>query len=300
MSLAALHPNAPARDTDRTCPGSDLRMCTDLGKANPTPDKGLLLDQAMTSTFDATASTFERHRALPLGVPEAIRRAIWSAASLTAPARVLDIGAGTGRIGKAFIAAGDSYFGVDTSSAMLREFSAKSANCTLTQADGRDLPFSDGFFDVVLLMQVLSGADDWRGIVIEARRVVRPGGCVAVGNTVPPESGIDKQLKRRLRDILKEMQVDSFRPEESQQEALAWLDTSAARHIHSVAVSWIVNATPKEFLQRHRTGARFAGLPPQVQEESLSKLRAWAENTFGSLDAGFQEARSFEVDTFEF
>jgi ubiquinone/menaquinone biosynthesis C-methylase UbiE len=254
----------------------------------------------MTSTFDASALTFEHYRPLPMNAPEAIRAAIWSAAGLSAPARVLDIGAGTGRIGKAFVAAGDSYFGVDASFAMLQEFPTDSPNCNLLQADARHLPFANEYFDVVLMMQVLSSVDDWQEIVIEARRVVRCGGCVAVGHSVNPESGIDTQLKRRLKGILEEMQIESFRPEQSRRQALAWLESSAVRHVHSVATSWNVSATAEKFFERHRTGARFAALPPKVQEEALRRLRVWTESKFGSIDATFLETRSFEVDIFEF
>jgi ubiquinone/menaquinone biosynthesis C-methylase UbiE len=254
----------------------------------------------MNLTFDATASTFERYRSLPTESPEAIRAAIWAAARLTAPARVLDIGAGTGRIGKAFIAAGDLYVGVDTSLAMLREFSMSSKSCVLVQADGRELPFHEGSFDVVLLVQVLSSVEDWRGVLEEVRRVLRPSGCVAVGHTAAPESGIDAQLKRQLAAILSEMQVESHRPEQSRRQALVWLESSSVRHVHSQAVSWYVNATPQEFLLRHSTGARFAALPAPVREQALQKLRAWAETEFGFTDAQFQEKRSFELDIFEF
>lgn len=254
----------------------------------------------MNSTFDSTASTFERHRSFPKGVPEAIRSAIWSAVGLSAPARVLDIGAGTGRIGRAFVAAGDAYFGVDTSLAMLQEFSTDSSNCTVTQADGSHLPFADGSFDVVLLMQVLSGASDWKGIVSEARRVVRSGGCVVVGHTINPESGIDAQLKRHLKDILEEMHVDSFRPEQSKRQALEWLDAAAVHHVHVVVASWNAIATPEAFLERHPTGAKFAALPAPVQERALDKLRTWAKVRFGSLDTEFDETRSFEIDIYEY
>ena len=259
-----------------------------------------MLSQVMSSPFDSAAPTFERHRSFPAEVPQAIRSAIWSAVGLSAPARVLDIGAGTGRIGRAFVAAGDSYFGVDTSLAMLREFSPSSANCTLTQADGSHLPFPDGSFDVVLLMQVLSGASDWKAIVSEARRVVRSGGSVAVGHTVNPESGIDAQLKRHLKGILEELNVDSFRPEHSRRQALEWLDAAAAHHVHVEAASWNAAATPEAFLRRHRTGARFAALPAHVQQRALDKLRAWAKVAFGSLDTEVEETRSFEMDIYTF
>ncbi len=254
----------------------------------------------MTSAFDATATNFEHHRALPSGAPEAIRSAICAATSLPAHPRVLDIGAGTGRIGKAFIAAGDFYVGVDTSAAMLQEFPTNLANSLLALADGRQLPFCNGVFDVVLLMQVLSGVGDGQSILNEARRVLRPGGSIAVGHTVHSESGIDAQLKRQLTAILEEMQIVWHRPQESRRQALAWLESSAKAHVHSLAASWNVNNTARKFLQRRPTGARFAALPVDVQEQVLEKLGTWAETTFGSVDAGFQEQRSFELDIFIF
>jgi ubiquinone/menaquinone biosynthesis C-methylase UbiE len=253
------------------------------------------------SSVDATAASFDRCRPLPGEVSAAIRSAVWSAAArLPATAPVLDIGAGTGRIGKAFVAAGDFYVGVDTSLAMLREFPAKPDSCFLAQADGRQLPFCNGAFDVVLLMHVLSGAGEWRELLNEARRVLRPGGSMVVGHTVSPKAGLDAQLKRRLTAILKEMGIAWHRPGESRRQALDWLDTSAVRHVGLQVASWSVNATVEEFLLRHRTGARFAALPVTVQEQALKKLRTWAETSLGSVDTGFQESRSFKLDIFEF
>ena len=125
----------------------------------------------MASRFDRAAATFGRYRALPPGVPEAIRRAIfhpgfhpsahktragdpgshpsahktragdpgWSAAPARSSARVLDLGAGTGRIGKAFVDANDSYVGIDLSLAMLREFLSGSRAARLVQGGGQRL-----------------------------------------------------------------------------------------------------------------------------------------------------------------
>ena len=255
---------------------------------------------SMTSAFDATASSFERFRLLPSGVPERIRSAIHTASRITATARVLDVGAGTGRIGRAFIEAGDFYIGVDTSLAMLQEFRAGSNRGFLAQADGCQLPFREGTFDIVLFMHVLSGVRDSRALFSEARRVLRPGGVVAVGHTVAPETGIDEQLKRQLRLVLNEMGITWHRPREPRREALAWLESAATRYAHLQAASWNVSASAREFLQRHRSGARFATLPVDVREQALQKLSAWAEKNFTSLDASSDEQRSFELDIFEF
>jgi ubiquinone/menaquinone biosynthesis C-methylase UbiE len=258
-----------------------------------------------TSVYDATASSFERYRSLPSYVVGAIRSAIWTAARLPDQARVLDLGAGTGRIGKAFLAAGDFYVGVDSSLAMLQEFSTKSEfreskTCLLAQADGRQLPFQNGFFDLVLLVQVLSAAGNWREMLDECRRVLRPGGIVAVGHKRSPESGIDAQLKRQLVAVLEEMQVPWHQPRESRRQALAWLESASVRHWHRDAASWKVTTSAEEFLSRHRTGARFAALPLSIQEEALTMLRAWAETNFGSVSASFEEHHSFELGIFEF
>lgn len=257
-----------------------------------------------TSAYDTTASSFERHRALPNSVVEAIRSAIWSVARFPDRARVLDLGAGTGRIGKAFLAAGDSYVGVDSSHAMLREFSGKpefreSKTCLLAQAEGRQLPFQNASFDLVLLMQVLS-AGNWRPLLDECRRVLGPGGIIAVGHTRSPESGIDAQLKRQLVAILEEMQVPWHQPRESRRQALAWLESASGRHWYRDAAAWKVMTSAEEFLSRHKTGARFAALPLAVQEEALARLRAWAETNVGSVSATFEEQHSFELGIFEF
>ena len=254
----------------------------------------------MLSNFDAVAPTFERYRALPRGVAEAIRSAILQATRKQPPARVLDLGAGTGRIGKAFVAADDFYVGVDSSLGMLQEFLLTTPTPCLAQADGQQLPFRDGAFDVVMLMQVLSGAGNWRGLLREARRVLRPGGAVVVGQREAPAGGVDAQLKKRLAAILETMGVERHQGKQVRDQALAWLGSSAALRLHLRAATWDRNPTPRQFLVRHRSGARFAALPDAVQDEALEKLSAWAEKTFGSFDAACREEHSFELDVFQF
>ena len=252
----------------------------------------------ITSTFDPVATNFDRHRELPHGVAEAVRSAIWSRTNVS-PARILDLGAGTGRFGQVFVAANDLYVGVDSSHGMLREFRNYSANACLILADGQQLPFRHGVFGIVMLMQVLSGLRDWRRLLSEARRVLHPEGAIVVGHTVSPPQGINTQLKERLAIILQEMNISWHEPKKSRGQALAWLETSTSRHDHVCAASWQTNLTPREFLVRRRTGARFAALPAAVQEEALQKLTAWAQNTFGSLDTISTEEHSFELDIFQ-
>lgn len=250
--------------------------------------------------FDAAASTFERYRAFPAGVPEAIRDGVWKAAGNPQNARVLDLGAGTGRIGRAFQAAGDFYIGLDSSFEMLREFHQRQPEARLVHADGAKLPLRDGEFNLVMLMQVLSGARGWRALLQEVCRVLHPSGLLVVGQTVAPESGVDTQMKTRLGAILEDMGVAGEQPRKRRGEALSWLQSKATYTASAIAATWTVDRTPRVFMERHQTGNRFSALPPSVQQEAFRQLTPWAESTFGSLDTVFSEGHRFELQVFQF
>jgi len=76
--------------------------------------------ETSVSAYDALAPRFDRDRVVPDGVPQAIRLAVLAAAPVARP-MILDLGAGTGRIGWPFVAAGDDYVGADLSFGMLRD-----------------------------------------------------------------------------------------------------------------------------------------------------------------------------------
>ena len=157
------------------------------------------------SAYDAAAPTFDRHRALPEAVRQAIRAAVLAALASPSP-RLLDLGAGTGRIGEAFAAAGDDYVGVDLSLGMLRAFAARDGETgapRLAQTDGERLPFGGATFDAVLLIQVFGGMRGWRRVLAEARRVLRPDGALVLGRTVAPPDGLDARLRDQLAQILR-------------------------------------------------------------------------------------------------
>jgi ubiquinone/menaquinone biosynthesis C-methylase UbiE len=255
--------------------------------------------KTMNSIFDPSAASFDTHRSLPNGVPEAIRAAVCQSAGGSTLRRILDLGAGTGRIGKAFVQADDFYVGVDFSLGMLREFAAQCPSACLVQADGQDLPFSDCTFDFVLLMQVLGGAASWPKLLDESLRVVRRPGEIVVGHTVAPTLGVDAQLKRQLTTILESMGVTMHEPKKSKGSALERLRARCSLYKHMVAAHWTAERSAEQFIARHRTGARFSALPADVQEEALGKLSAWAEATLGAPNKRFEEGFSFNLDIFQ-
>jgi 2-polyprenyl-6-hydroxyphenyl methylase/3-demethylubiquinone-9 3-methyltransferase len=103
-------------------------------------------------------------------------RAIMAALRPMAGLRVLDLGCGKGRFAAHFQSAGAEVVGVDLSSAML----AHASGLDRVRASARRLPFADQTFDAVVAVEVLEHVGAVEPVLLEARRVLRPGGRVAI------------------------------------------------------------------------------------------------------------------------
>ena len=269
-----------------------------IGKPAPATRTASTPGHRAASAFDAAAPRFDRHRALPEGVPQAVRAAVLAAAAVPSP-RLLDLGAGTGRIGRAFVAAGDDYVGIDLSLGMLHEFAGHVAQPPpLAQADGERLPFGDATFDAVLLIQVFGGMHGWRRVLAETRRVLRSRGVLLIGRVVAPADGLDARLKQRLLEVCTARGV-AIKRQNVREDVERSLADNATRRTVTVA-TWSAERTPRRYLDRQRTGARFAALPAAVIEDALAAIVDWAVATFGGLDAVVHEMHAFELQIFTF
>ena len=94
--------------------------------------------------------------------------------------RVLDVGCGAGTDLVRFARGGAAVTGVDVSAsaiALAREnFAQQGLTADLREANGENLPFSDGSFDLVYAHGVVQYAVNPEAIVAECRRVLAPGG----------------------------------------------------------------------------------------------------------------------------
>ena len=250
------------------------------------------------TAYDRLAPDFDRQRPLSDDVPNQIRAAVL--AELPAGPRLADIGCGAGRIGWPFAMADDDYTAVDLSFGMLRQFAARELphRPRLAQADAASLPFADATFDGVLLVQVLSGTGHWRDLLAEVLRVLRPDGALFVGQSMAPENGIDVRMKQRLAEILAEMNVHPYQ-RKSKEDAFGWLERHASLTTRQVA-HWPMSRTPRQFVERHGTGARFSALDPAVQTMAMNRLKDWAQASFGTIDAPSAEEQRFELRIYRF
>ena len=98
-------------------------------------------------------------------------------ARFPAGARILEIGAGTGRQALAIRNRGFDVEAIEIPDSNYREHQA----FPITAYDGRQIPFPDASFDVVFSSNVLEHVRDLAALEAEIKRVLRPGGfCVHV------------------------------------------------------------------------------------------------------------------------
>jgi SAM-dependent methyltransferase len=93
-------------------------------------------------------------------------------------ARILDVGCGRGMYARAFRRFSDQVYGVDVDPEKVARASQELPH--IQTAPAEELPFADGFFDMVLLHEVLEHVDDDRQAVREAHRVTKVGGRIVV------------------------------------------------------------------------------------------------------------------------
>jgi SAM-dependent methyltransferase len=99
------------------------------------------------------------------------------------PGRLLDLGCGTGAQTAAFEDAGWDVTGVDASEDMLRR--ARERGMRAVHTDVSSLPFEDGSFDAVVSLWTHTDMDDFATAILEAARVLRPGGPLVYAGVHP-------------------------------------------------------------------------------------------------------------------
>ncbi|MFB3787149.1 MAG: class I SAM-dependent methyltransferase [bacterium] len=95
---------------------------------------------------------------------------------VTKPARILDLGCGTGLSACLLGRRGYSAFGLDLSPLFLTVEKQKDPGAQLLAGDARQLPFGDGLFDAVAAFEFIEHVPDVPGLLEECLRVLQPGG----------------------------------------------------------------------------------------------------------------------------
>lgn len=186
------------------------------------PDRGYDLVATSYDKREKYLNSFEQNQVLPLlgGI---------------AGKKILDAGAGTGRLAVELARRGAAVTALDISGEMLKILSRKNRNIELTVADVENLPFENNTFDWVVSAFVIVHLKDPARFFDEVYRVLKEGGKFLVTNInqkEPPEietaDGLIKiesyyHRPEKIKEILESL---AFRVEKEiiTKEGANWID----------------------------------------------------------------------------
>jgi SAM-dependent methyltransferase len=105
---------------------------------------------------------------------------LWRALARRAGGRVLDVGAGTGRVARDLAAAGHEVVALDRDPELLAVLRQRAEGIETVVADAADFTVAGTFGLVAVPMQTIQLLPDRAGFFASARRAIAPGGIVAL------------------------------------------------------------------------------------------------------------------------
>lgn len=147
------------------------------------PDLFSDITKAPPDVLEAVVKTLELRAADPQ--LQSMLESYLSEIELPNPAQILEVGSGTGAVARrlARLEQADRVVGLDPSPVFLakaRELAEGIDNLIFEEGDGRSLPFDDESFDLVVLHTLLCHVPEPEIVVLEAHRVLKPRGTLAV------------------------------------------------------------------------------------------------------------------------
>jgi demethylmenaquinone methyltransferase / 2-methoxy-6-polyprenyl-1,4-benzoquinol methylase len=154
-------------------------------------ESGRLPAEGVERMFDRIAPVYDvMNRVMTGGLDRRWRR-ITIEQSVSPGDEVLDVCCGTGDLAIAARRHGAArVVGLDFSEQMLERARAKAPEIDWVQGDALALPFPDGAFDAATVGFGVRNVEDLEGAIRELRRVLRPGGRVAILELTTPAGAL--------------------------------------------------------------------------------------------------------------
>lgn len=264
------------------------------------------------SRFDCQAANFDERAGVPEEAARSVAHELRRLASFTFGGLVVDIGAGTGTVGRYVAGPAVRYLGLDLSLPMLHVFAAKmqqakqsQLSTLLVRADAnRTWPLAPGSAAVVFFSRSLHLLVPEHVTSESVRVVSSKKAFIAAGRVRRSPGGARALLRENLLSRLADRAIIGNRGEEALRRVMVELQGRGRRIVEVdrlVVARWTRQETWHQSLDAWRRQPGLAGVPVEaaVKETILGELAGWAKERFGPLDAVTVSDEQYELDLIE-
>jgi SAM-dependent methyltransferase len=218
---------------------------------------------ARSRSFETVAAEYERHR--PDYPADALR---WAAEQLGLDpgARVLDVGAGTGKLTRALVALGFEVVAVEPGSPMLEQLRVAVPEAEALEGPAESIPLPDASVEAAFAAQAFHWFDPERALP-ELHRVIRSGGgLVLIWNWWDERD----PLQRELGGLVGYAGLDPYRDDELP-------GAPHFRELRRTVVESAPESSPDALVGYLSTASMYLTMEPDERERHLAEVRAVAE-----------------------
>jgi ubiquinone/menaquinone biosynthesis C-methylase UbiE len=240
--------------------------------------------------FNAQAHTFDERAGVPPDAARGVARAVLDLLAAGPDDLLLELGAGTGEIGR-HLAGSMNYVGLDRSAAMLDRFLAKlgawqRARASLVNADAdNSWPVEDRTVRAVFASRVAHLLEPDH-LMAELRRVCEPDGYFLIGHVARDRSSVHRILRDKRELLLRECGLSPRQGRQMGRRVLDGLVASGATHIETRPVAiWWAQTSAGQVIDAWARLETMGGyeLNADVRSAILARLTDWAAGELGDL-----------------
>lgn len=273
-------------------------MASTDGRTNSEPSPAVERGREL---FDEQAATFDQRAGLPDAYCPAIARAVLEMAAVRPGELIVEVGPGTGQIGRWFDAAAARYVGLDLSVGMLREFKERAGDThvrrLLVQANAdAGWPIAAGTARVVFSSRAVHLLNEEHVVGEVFRVAARAGACLIIGRVERARESTRARMSREMNERLRRHKLEGRRGEQRKRRLFDAFQARGAEILEPLTVArWKVSSSPRQSLDSWRSHSGLGGLrvAPDVREEVLNGLEAWAKEEFGGLEVQMESEEKY-------
>ena len=243
------------------------------------------------ASFDSQAAAYDQRAGFSPEVSHAIAQAAVAIGQMRPRDLIVEIGAGTGQIGRWFAQSPWRYIGFDLSRGMLEVFQqhpvSDTASRLLVSADGTlSWPLADATASLIFSSRALHLLP-LTHVVTESFRIARHSDSVLItGRVQRQQTSVTARMQREMQQRMRHHGFPAREGNRHHQRLCDALCQRGARMLEPVvAARWTVKRTPWQSIEawQSKPGLGGADPPREVKDAILRELQEWAKATFANL-----------------